>query len=90
MGISVSCLPWGHDDRTREAALFGLGLGWNFSFVAATAVLTEPTEPSERVCLLGFNDLHGPAVAEPLPGSSNDGGTAHNGPWIRIYTSQAG
>ena len=77
----------GHDDWARETALFGLGLGWNFSFVAATAVLTEP---SEGVCLLRFNDLRGPAVAEPLPGPSNNGGTAHGGPWIRIYTSQAG
>ena len=38
-------------------ALFGLGLGWNFSFVAATAVLSDMTAPSERGKLLGFNDL---------------------------------
>lgn len=57
MGISVSCLPWGHDDRTREAALFGLGLGWNLSFVAATAELTDRSEPWERGRLLGLNDL---------------------------------
>jgi hypothetical protein len=32
--------PVGQDDRAREAAVFGLGLGWNFWFVAATAVLS--------------------------------------------------
>jgi hypothetical protein len=38
-------------------ALFGLGLGWNFSFVAATAELADSTQPWERGRLLGFNDL---------------------------------
>ena len=39
------------------AVLFGLGLGWNVSFVAATAELADATHPSERGRLLGFNDL---------------------------------
>jgi hypothetical protein len=38
-------------------ALFGLGVGWNLSFVAATAELADLTLPSERGRLLGFNDL---------------------------------
>jgi MFS family permease len=37
--------------------LFGLGLGWNVSFVAATAQLADRTSPAERGKLLGFNDL---------------------------------
>ena len=37
--------------------LFGLGLGWNVSFVAATAHLADLAEPHERGKLLGFNDL---------------------------------
>jgi MFS family permease len=37
--------------------LFGLGLGWNLSFVAATAELADKTAPAERGKLLGFNDL---------------------------------
>ena len=37
--------------------LFALGLGWNISFVAATAELADATHPSERGRLLGFNDL---------------------------------
>jgi hypothetical protein len=34
-----------------------LGLGWNLSFVAATAELADCTQPWERGKLLGFNDL---------------------------------
>src|SRR5215218_7528479 len=37
--------------------LFALGLGWNISFVAATAQLADCAAPSERGKLLGFNDL---------------------------------
>jgi MFS family permease len=37
--------------------LFGLGLGWNLSFVSATAQLADATSPAERGKLLGLNDL---------------------------------
>ena len=37
--------------------LFGLGLGWNLSFVAATAELADLSGPAERGRLLGLNDL---------------------------------
>jgi MFS family permease len=37
--------------------LFGLGLGWNMSFVAATAQLADRSSPAERGKLLGTNDL---------------------------------
>jgi MFS family permease len=37
--------------------LFGLGLGWNISFVAATTRLADLAGPAERGKLLGFNDL---------------------------------
>jgi MFS family permease len=36
--------------------LFGLGLGWNLSFVAASAELVDRTSPFERGKLLGFSD----------------------------------
>jgi MFS family permease len=36
--------------------LFGLGVGWNVSFVAATAQLVDLTNVSERGRLIGFND----------------------------------
>jgi hypothetical protein len=32
-------------------------VGWNFSFVAATAQLADATSPAERGKLLGLNDL---------------------------------
>ena len=38
-------------------SLFGLGLGWSLSYVAATAELVELAAPSERGKLIGFNDL---------------------------------
>jgi MFS family permease len=37
--------------------LFGLGLGWNVSFVAATAQLSDRSSAAERGKLLGANDL---------------------------------
>jgi len=37
--------------------LFGLGLGWNVSFVSATTRLADLAAPWERGKLLGFNDL---------------------------------
>jgi MFS family permease len=37
--------------------LFGLGVGWNISFVAATAQLADATAPAERGTILGFSDL---------------------------------
>jgi MFS family permease len=57
MAASTISLLWITSVPASMAALFGLGLGWNFSFVAATAVLSDMTEPSERGKLLGFNDL---------------------------------
>ncbi len=57
MGLSVSTLVWVESVPAIAAALFGLGLGWNVSYVAATAELTERTQPWERGRLLGFNDL---------------------------------
>jgi MFS family permease len=38
-------------------SLFGLGVGWSLSYVAATTELVELAAPSERGRLVGFNDL---------------------------------
>lgn len=38
------------------ASLFLLGLGWNFGFVAGSAMLTEDTDPGSRVSLQGLAD----------------------------------
>jgi MFS family permease len=57
MAASVISLLWIESVVATAVALFGLGLGWNFSFVAATAELADSTHASERGRLLGFNDL---------------------------------
>ncbi len=57
MALSVISLLWVESVAATAVALFGLGLGWNLSFVAATAELADLTLPSERGRLLGFNDL---------------------------------
>jgi MFS family permease len=57
MAVSVVSLLWVDSVVATGVALFGLGLGWNFSFVAATAELADSTLPSERGRLMGFNDF---------------------------------
>lgn len=39
------------------AALILLGLGWNFGFIGATAMLTRASRPEERSRIQGINDL---------------------------------
>jgi MFS family permease len=57
MMASAISLVWIESVPAMSISLFGLGLGWNFSFVAATAELADRTRPTERGKLLGFNDL---------------------------------
>ena len=57
MGVSCIGLLWVESVVGTAVLLFGLGLGWNLSFVAATAELADRTAPAERGKLLGLNDL---------------------------------
>jgi MFS family permease len=57
MGLSAVSLLWVESVVATAVVLFGLGIGWNLSFVAATATLADCAEPWERGKLLGFNDL---------------------------------
>jgi MFS family permease len=57
MALSCISLLWIEGVPATALALFGLGLGWNLSFVAATAQLADCSLPWERGKLLGFNDL---------------------------------
>jgi MFS family permease len=66
LGMGLSGLLWVESVHATAAALFGLGLGWNLSFVAATAVLADRTKPWERGGLLGFNDLLSSATGAGL------------------------
>jgi MFS family permease len=57
MALSVASLLWVESVAATAVALFGLGLGWNLSFVAATAAMVDATAPAERGRLIGFNDF---------------------------------
>lgn len=57
MAVSCAGMLWAESVWATAVLLFGLGLGWNFSFVAATAQLADLTSPSERGSLLGTTDL---------------------------------
>jgi MFS family permease len=57
MAGSCIALMWAESVPLTAALLFGLGLGWNLSFVAATAQLADATSAAERGKLLGLNDL---------------------------------
>jgi MFS family permease len=57
MAVSTIGLLWITSVAATALLLFGLGVGWNLSFVAATAQLVDATAPAERGRILGFNDL---------------------------------
>jgi MFS family permease len=57
MGASTLGMQWFGSVPMTAILLFGLGIGWNISFVAATAQMADRTSPAERGKLLGFNDL---------------------------------
>jgi MFS family permease len=57
MAASTIGLLWAESVVATAILLFGLGVGWNLSFVAATAQLADATSATERGKLLGFNDF---------------------------------
>src|SRR5215203_6493134 len=58
IGFCSLSVVWVVESITATSlALFGIGLGWNFSYVAATAELADKTVPVERGKILGFTDL---------------------------------
>src|SRR5947208_1732480 len=56
MALSTIGLLWATRVFATAVLLLGLGIGWNISFVAATAQMADQTSPAERGKLLGFND----------------------------------
>lgn len=56
-GSSLSMIGAIESVALSAAALFGVGLGWNIAYVAATAALSERTTVAERGGLLGLGDL---------------------------------
>jgi predicted MFS family arabinose efflux permease len=57
MAVSTIGLMFFDSVFATAVLLFGLGVGWNLSFVAATAQMVDLTSASERGSLIGFNDL---------------------------------
>jgi MFS family permease len=58
IGFCTISVVWAVESVVATSlALFGIGLGWNFSYVAATAELSDRTVPVERGKILGFTDL---------------------------------
>jgi MFS family permease len=66
MGASTVALSWWSSVGATGLLLFGLGIGWNISYVAASAQLADLTAPAERGKLFGFNDLLGAFLAAGL------------------------
>jgi MFS family permease len=56
MAASTFFLVWLDSLGGMSISLFGLGLGWNLSFVAATTELVSLSSPAERGRLVGFCD----------------------------------
>jgi MFS family permease len=57
MTASNLALTWFPGVAGMSLCLFGLGLGWNLSYVAATTELVSLTAPEERGRIVGFGDL---------------------------------
>jgi MFS family permease len=66
MGLSSLSLLWIESPAATAVPLFLLGLGWNFSFVAATAEIVDLTMPWERGRLVGATDLCSQGCAATL------------------------
>jgi MFS family permease len=66
MGVSTLALARTESIFATGVALFGLGLGWSFSYVAATSELVDLARPSERGRLIGFSDLLSGSVGAAL------------------------
>jgi len=66
VAISALSLIWLESVPGIALALFGVGLGWIFSFVAASAELVDRTRPFERGKLIGSNDLGASLLAAAL------------------------
>jgi MFS family permease len=76
MGISTIFMAWIESVGAMSLSLFGLGLGWSFSYVAATSELVDQAALAERGRLVGFSDLLSGFVGAAL---AILGGVAYDG-----------
>jgi len=66
MAVSTVMLTWVVSIPAMSLSLFLLGLGWNLSYVAASAELVTHATPVERGRLVGFTDLAAGLTAAAL------------------------
>jgi MFS family permease len=66
MALSNLALVWLTGIAGMSLSLFGLGLGWNIAYVAATTELVDLAAPSERGRLVGLTDLLSSGAAAAL------------------------
>lgn len=66
MAVSTVMLAWVDSILGTSVSLFLLGLGWNVSYVAATAELVSHATPVERGRLVGTTDLAAGLLAAAL------------------------
>ena len=57
LGVAGAVALSGVELENFFAALILLGLGWNFGFIGATAMLAEEHTPAEQGRMQGMNDL---------------------------------
>jgi predicted MFS family arabinose efflux permease len=57
MAVSVLVLVLVDGIIATSICMFGIGIGWNFAYVAATTELVNLTNLAERGKILGFSDL---------------------------------
>ena len=66
MAVSTVMLGFVQSIAWTSLSLFLLGLGWNLSYIAATAELVTHAKPVERGKLVGFTDLSAGLLAAAL------------------------
>ena len=66
MAVSTVMLAFGQSMARTSGSLFLLGLGWNLSYISATAELVTHATPVERGKLVGFTDLSAGLLAAAL------------------------
>ena len=76
MGVSTIFMAWIESVGAMSLSLFGLGLGWSLSYVAATSELVDHAALAERGRLVGFSDLLSGFTGAAL---AILGGIAYNG-----------
>jgi MFS family permease len=66
MAVSTVMLGFAQSIAWTSVSLFLLGLGWNLSYISATAELVTHATPVERGKLVGFTDLSAGLLAAAL------------------------